>query len=334
MKILEFGDTSKRKLMLIHGFQSPWQVWNKYIERYKEDYHIIVPILSGHNPEEKDDFISFVEEAKEIEDYILSLYGKDVYAVYGMSMGGVLAATLWQNERLAFDKVIFDGSPLVSLGGFMKGFMKKFYIDITHKTKQRDKKIVEQATKSIISEDNLESFLRVLDHMSDVTIVNCLDSIAEFKLKQDIVTPNTVAYFFHGTASNEMVAKKSAKYVQRYYPNTQVMCFKGAFHCENALFHPEVMIDELDGILNSREFPFVDAPNTACFTCRHILDENKPILYVSHDDDGYWQFLCGGQHKEEDARVVSLTKILSIDETIADFAGLDYGEYVEIEEKG
>ena len=32
MKILEFGDTSKRKIILIHGFQCPWQVWNKYIE--------------------------------------------------------------------------------------------------------------------------------------------------------------------------------------------------------------------------------------------------------------------------------------------------------------
>ena len=31
MKILEFGDTSKRKIILIHGFQCPWQVWNKYI---------------------------------------------------------------------------------------------------------------------------------------------------------------------------------------------------------------------------------------------------------------------------------------------------------------
>lgn len=246
MKILEFGDTSKRKLVLIHGFQSPWQVWDKYIEHYKDDYHIIVPILSGHDPEEKDDFISFAEEAKTIEDYILSHYGKEIHAVYGMSMGGVLAATLWQNERLAFDKVIFDGSPLVSLGGFMKGFMKKFYIDITHKTKQRDKKTVEQATKTIISKDNLESFLQVLDHMSDVTIENCLDSIAEFRLKQNIATPDTVVYFFHGTAPNEMLAKKSAKYVQKYYPTTRVKCFKGASHCENALFNPEVMMNELE----------------------------------------------------------------------------------------
>lgn len=249
MKILEFGDTSKRKLILIHGFQSPWQVWNKYIEYYKNDFHIIVPIMSGHNPDEKEDFISFSAEAKEIEDYIIPRYGKDIYAVYGMSMGGVLTATLWQNDKLHFEKIIFDGSPLVSLNGFMKKFMKKFYLDITHKSQRRDKKTVAQATKVIISEDNLGSFLEVLDNMSDISIENCIDGISNFKLKQDIDTSNTTTYFFYGTAPNEMLAKKSAKYVRKYYPTTMVKCFKGKFHCENALFNSEIMIAELDKIL-------------------------------------------------------------------------------------
>ena len=60
-----------------------------------------------------------------------------------------------------------------------------------------------------------------------------------------------------------------------------------------------------------------------------MLNEGKPILYVSHDEDGYWQFLCGGTHKEEDARIVSLASILKIDEIIGDLAELDYGEYAE-----
>ena len=250
MKILEFGDTSKRKIILIHGFQCPWQVWNKYVEYYKNKFHIIVPIMSGHNPDVKDDFISFAADAIEIEDYILSCYGKEIYVVYGMSMGGVLTATLWQNYRLTFDKVIFDGSPLVSYNKLMKGFMKKFYVDITHKSQQRDRKTVEQATKVIISEDNLEYFLKVLDNMSDVTIENSIDGIADYKLSQRINTPNTVVYFFHGTAVNEILAKKSAKYVKKHHPNTTVKCFKGKFHCENALFNPEIMIVELDKIFD------------------------------------------------------------------------------------
>ena len=113
---------------------------DKHIEYYKNKFHIIVPIMSGHNPDVKDDFISFAADAIEIEDYILSRYGKEIYAVYGMSMGGVLTATLWQNNRL--------------------------------------------------------------------------------------------------------------RYVKKHHPNTTVKCFKGKFHCENALFNPEIMIVELDKIFD------------------------------------------------------------------------------------
>ena len=31
------------------------------------------------------------------------------------------------------------------------------------------------------------------------------------------------------------------------------------------------------------DFPFYDAPNTATIICCHIIDDGKPILYVSHD---------------------------------------------------
>ena len=248
MKILEFGDTEKRKIILIHGFQSPWQIWEKYIKHYEKDFHIIVPIMSGHNSDKKEDFVSFLSEAKEIEDYILSCYSEKIYAIYGMSMGGVLTATLWQNKKLTFEKVIFDGSPLVSINGFTKRFMHNFYLKVTHKSQQRDKKTLTQAT-SICSKENFDCFLQVLDNMSDTTIVNCLNCIADFKLKKNIDTPDTAIYFFHGTAFNEMLAKKSARYVKKHYKNTQIKCFKGKSHCENALFNPEIMIKELDKIL-------------------------------------------------------------------------------------
>ena len=114
MEILEFGDRNKRKIIFIHGFQCPYQIWEKYIEHYQKDYHIIIPIMPGHNPKKQEKFFSFLQTSRELEDYYISRYGKSVYAIYGMSMGGVLTATLWQNGQLEIEKVIFDGSPLVS----------------------------------------------------------------------------------------------------------------------------------------------------------------------------------------------------------------------------
>lgn len=90
--------------------------------------------------------------------------------------------------------------------------------------------------------------MEVLDNMSDATVEHSIENIANFKLSQSIHTPDTMVYFFHGTAANEMLARKSAKYVRKYYPNAIIKCFKGKFHCENALFNPYIMISELDEI--------------------------------------------------------------------------------------
>ena len=251
MKILEFGDTGKRNIILIHGFQSPWQVWNKYIEYYKDSFHIIVPIMSGHNPDTKEDFISFTSDAKEIEDYILKRYGNNIYAIFGMSMGGVLTATLWQNGRLSFENVIFDGSPLVSENSFVKNFTLNFYIDVTHKSQKRDTKTLNNA-KKICPEEYMEQFITVLDNMSDLTIRNSINCIADFKLSNSINTTSTEIYYFHGTTFNEMLAKKSAKYIKKHYPSAKIKSFKGKSHCENSLFNQEIMISELDRIFDEK----------------------------------------------------------------------------------
>ena len=74
-------------------------------------------------------------------------------------------------------------------------------------------------------------------------------------------------------------------------------------------------------------FPFDEYPNVAVITCCHILTENKPILYVSHDsDDGMWQFLCGSEaHQEADAKLVALHQIYEQDKTLAALAVLPLG---------
>ncbi len=79
--------------------------------------------------------------------------------------------------------------------------------------------------------------------------------------------------------------------------------------------------------LLQKRFPFEDAPNTLCFTCCHVVNDNHPIVYISHDEDDLWQFLCGKTHSEEEAIVVSLAEILKIDPKVGNFANLRCGEY-------
>ena len=208
-------------------------ILGKHIEHLKKDYHVIVPIVTGHNQNKKETFISFDETAKEIEDYCINNFGDNIYAVFGMSMGGVVAATLLKNNRLKIKKVICDGSPLVSNSKITGKIQTNFYLDVTHKTQARDRKTIENAKKiGLVPDEKMDEFLNLMDNLSDQTIINCIDGITNFILPKNINLDNTDLYYYHGTKIDETLSKQTAKYIKKWYPKAKVICFKGAGHCE------------------------------------------------------------------------------------------------------
>lgn len=67
---------------------------------------------------------------------------------------------------------------------------------------------------------------------------------------------------------------------------------------------------------------FREDPHTATYVCKHVWTERLPILYVAHDADGDWQFLCGADHSDPaDCLVIGLEHVVERDpslEAIAD----------------
>ena len=75
-----------------------------------------------------------------------------------------------------------------------------------------------------------------------------------------------------------------------------------------------------------KKYKFKESKHQAVFTCVHIIEEGKPILHVKHDDDGDWQFLCGGSHLTEDARIIALQEIVNIDPSVNKVSNLRCGQ--------
>jgi Domain of unknown function (DUF4262) len=73
------------------------------------------------------------------------------------------------------------------------------------------------------------------------------------------------------------------------------------------------------------EWPFSDRVNFEVFTTIRVLEENHPILLVTHDETGDWQFLCGTTNKAEDARAVCFGCMFERDRTIGQLADLPRG---------
>jgi hypothetical protein len=73
-------------------------------------------------------------------------------------------------------------------------------------------------------------------------------------------------------------------------------------------------------------WPFSSPQNEATFTVVKILDGDKSILLVHHDDeDGGWQFLTGEPIDMADAKIVGLGEIAKLDPTILNLADMPVG---------
>lgn len=249
MQILEYGNPELEKIIFIHGFESPYQIWNEYIEQYKEKYCVIVPILPGHNVNDKEEFESFRKCVEELENYYISKHGNKVFAIYGMSMGGVFASQIWENQKIMIDKLIMESSPLLDIGNLMISILTKQYLTLTHKAQARDRKVVKQAVNSMVTEDKLDIFMELLDHISDKTIINYMKEIGQHKLSGSIASDHTDIYYIYGGKINEILFRSVARFIEKNYPNAITMCLSGKGHCEDALLKPHEHINLLNKLL-------------------------------------------------------------------------------------
>jgi hypothetical protein len=63
--------------------------------------------------------------------------------------------------------------------------------------------------------------------------------------------------------------------------------------------------------------------------CDHVLEQAAPILLVVRDEDDCWQFLCGGEHEDDQCHDIRVGRLVGIDASLTALAGLAAGQYAE-----
>lgn len=80
--------------------------------------------------------------------------------------------------------------------------------------------------------------------------------------------------------------------------------------------------------MHSHQFvhwPFADAHNTASFSTTKVVREHLPVLLVSHDADGAWQFLDATTDEPGEALLVCMACIYEGDQSLEQIADLPLG---------
>ncbi len=234
-----FGNTSNPHIILIHGTLTPWQIWEEQINFFSEKYYVIVPTLDAHDEEKTSEFVSIEQQAEQIEDYIIDNSNGGVFAVCGISLGGAIAGTLWQNGIIGIENLVMDSAPILPMGKLPAKFMTSSYIKIIRNSKKRDKKTLANFKKNFLPEKYLDTFLKIADNISESSIVNMINSVCGCNLLRNIPEGETRVLYMHGTKGTEFFQKRCGAALKKHYPEAEIYCFRGCKHCEAAIYEPE-----------------------------------------------------------------------------------------------
>jgi hypothetical protein len=65
----------------------------------------------------------------------------------------------------------------------------------------------------------------------------------------------------------------------------------------------------------------------AAFICEHVFEKTRPVLLVSHEENGDWQFLCGEFHDDGELPLVAGINHMWEDPTLREL--MDLPEHFE-----
>ena len=89
-------------------------------------------------------------------------------------------------------------------------------------------------------------------------------------------------------------------------------------------FDPELLQTQ-PVLAQKTSWPFDEAKNTSVFTTCRVIEDGYPVLLVTHDEDGDWQFLCNTTSDSENARLVGLQYVADNDPSVCELADLPMG---------
>lgn len=228
MNFKTYGKKDNKAIILIHGAFVSWKIWSECIETFKQDYFVIVPILDGHDIGNKSIFTTIQKSASDIADFVCKTYGKNIFAIIGISLGGVIATEILIQKKLNIEKAIIDGAYLTTMSPWLCKIFSKIVVKLSHGIKSGNK-IFKYIINQKFSPKTTEEIYRICSNMSDETIKNIAFSNYSYTIPDSISNGTTEIAYWYGEKEKRLLSK-SAKQLSKLVLSSKIEEFKGLGH--------------------------------------------------------------------------------------------------------
>lgn len=239
----EFGNKENPPILLLHGMMQDWHSEYELLKPLEEHYRLIIPAQDGFY-DGSNDFTSFADQARQIEEYVQTNYSGRIHGAYGASQGGLMLTELLTRNKINLGTVIMDGCYVAhqgKLSGIITAWMFRKYKNtgkfpwVIHIMM----KLMGQKLEEMESTMGNGLYLGA----SDETIKRNFLENYTYHTRSEIAKNETMVHLWCG--SKEPYAIKSHNILKRYLKNYKEEIMQGFGHGEFLMKHQQEVCEKI-----------------------------------------------------------------------------------------
>ena len=250
MIIHEFGEANPRKLLFFPCTAERWTSFEDSVKLLAKEYHVMLVMPDGHEPQEKKDFTSVEQTVDETVAWLRARSIRSLDALYGLSMGGGMAMHLIACGKFPVKRVLVDAgtAPYTYPRWICKIICVRDFLMM--KALVASRRLLEAGfpperftPEGYDAKEVYDEIQQYLKTYSNRTIWNIFWSANNYSVPEKAPETETEMLFWVG--EDEWGSRfRDLKWAKRYFPRMKVRTIPKMAHAEYCMIHPRAFAED------------------------------------------------------------------------------------------
>lgn len=246
MRFKEFGAKENETMVLIHGLFVSWELFTPIVERLQDRYHLVVPMLDGHiydeGKSERCWFSTLDRAAAEIKDWLIDHGISELRLVYGISLGGGVAARFAESSGIKIHRLVLDAAPILPSGRLFTCFCS-YYQAVNCWCTFHLSGLYRIVFRSHYFRFAIDQVKKTFPSGGVTTPIRAYRSLYSFRLES---LPDIEEVGFWYGSKEAWLFRRYERHLVALRPDTQVRMFPGMQHAQLVIDHPDEVARRLE----------------------------------------------------------------------------------------
>ena len=229
MKMIERNEGATKAVLLIHPMLSSAEGIEQCVTRFwGDDVHCFLPDLSAHGEASGQTYLSAMEEARAIHDYLIEQNCTHLQLGFGASLGGVVLFELLRYPDLTFDHVFFEGVSFYERAPLLCFALTRVFLS-KHRKAVKDPELSKRKMSEIYGQTAGPAMAKRFIAVNEMSIRNIIHDCGYVDLPPLSPELQKRCVFAYGEKDSDL--KQCKKALPTRYPGSELKIWPGFAHC-------------------------------------------------------------------------------------------------------